>query len=143
MRIFVALAATSLLAGCVQPTYAPGPIDLQNYGALPAYRSAPAYREPLPPPVPMPLPDVGSAPTAEPLPPPTDLGPPATDQTGPIPLQDMPQPVPDASSAASQSAAPQDAPHVTTAPKIPTSGPGSNVPLEGFRPMRGQTKPTP
>lgn len=142
MRILVALAAASLLAGCVQPTYTPAPIDLQNYGALPPYNPAPAYREPLPPPVPMPLPDVGPAPTAEPLPTPTDVRPPATDETGPIPLQEMPQPAPDASSAAIGQAATQNA---APAPvmKNPTSGPGSNVPLEGFRPMRGQTKPTP
>lgn len=140
MRLFVALAAASLLAGCVQPTYAPGPIDLQNYGALPPYSPNPAYREPLPPPVPMPLPDVEPAPFAEPLPPPTDLGPPATDETGPIPLQEMPQPVPDGSSPA---AAAQTAEPAPVLPKIPSSGPGSNIPLEGFRPMRGQTRPSP
>lgn len=142
MRVFVALGSAALLAGCVQPTYAPAPIDLQNYGALP-YRPAPSYREPLPPPVPMPLPDVTPAPTGEPLAPPANAEPPVTDEIGPIPLQEMPQPAPDASSPAAQSAAPQDAAPAALVHKTPTSGPGSNVPLEGFRPMRGQTKPTP
>lgn len=139
MKVLVALAAASLVAGCVQPVYTPGPFELQNYGALP-YRTAPAYREPLPPPVPMPLPDAGPAPLAEPLPPPTATDP-AADASGPIPLQDMPQPVPEGSAPAA--AAPPDAAPAPVMQRMPTAGPGSNVPLEGFRPMRGQVRPTP
>lgn len=141
MRSLVALAAASLLAGCVQPVYPPVPFELQHYGALPPYRRAPPYRAPLPPPTPVPLqeplpaPDIAS---------PMDSGPPATDETGPIPLQDMPQPAPDVSSSAnSQSSPPTGSEPPSIVRKSPASGPGSKVPLEGFRPMRGQTKPAP
>ena len=138
MRVVVAFAAASLLAGCVQPAYLPaGPIQLQPYPPPVTYQTSPGYRPPLPPPAGFAYPE--PAPLDDPLTPPIGETVPS-DESGPIPLQDMPASVPSAASAspAEPTATPAPAPQ-----KPPTSGPGSNVPLEGFRPMRGQTRPTP
>ncbi len=140
MKIFVALAPVLLLAACVQPGYPPSPYPPQ-YGYSPGqpYPLVPAYRPPQAPPVPIPLPE----PATEPAPSPAQT-PPAQDDNGPIPLQDMPPPAPDASSPAPDAPpAPQAASPAPVVEKAPSSGAGSNVPLEGFRPMRGQTRPTP
>ena len=131
-----------LLAGCAapqyQPYYPPAYDQPNRYEPV----RPPEYRgEPLPSPRPFP-------PEARPEAPP-EPGP----ESGPIPLIEMPpptpeNPAPDRPAEASPPSAPSPAataepppPPVAHAP--PASGPGSNVPLEGFRPMRGQTRPTP
>ncbi|MDT7952337.1 MAG: hypothetical protein RQ966_12610 [Acetobacteraceae bacterium] len=139
------LAAASLASGCVQPGYyMPGPNGLQPYPLLGGYRSGPDYRPPVAGPIPLQEAPV----TRQPLPaepPPAAATEPPADSAGPIPVQDMPPPAP------ATSTSPADATPAATAPtptpevvrKVPTSGPGSNVPLEGFRPMKGQTRPAP
>jgi hypothetical protein len=135
MRIFVVPGAALLLTGCVQPAYPPpSPIELLPYPPPISYETTPSYRPPSPPPL------------AEPLPPPTDQttgDQTPSDDTGPIPLQDMPSPD-STSTAPGPTQADTTAPPPTPAvPTTPTAGPGSNVPLEGFRPMHGQSRPTP
>jgi hypothetical protein len=142
VRIVLTIGVTSLVAGCVQPGYVqPGPIALQPYPPPVSYQSSPDYRPPISGPIPL-----QAAPLVQPLPPPTpapavtDL---STDGAGPIPVQEMPPLAPDpaAPSTDAASAPTQAAPEAVR--KIPASGPGNNVPLEGFRPMKGQTRPTP
>lgn len=148
VRIVLAAGVASLVAGCVQPFYVqPGPVQLQGYPPPVTYRSSPDYRPPIGGPIALQPP-----PVIQPLPPanPT-LAPSVTEvpesDLGPIPVQDMPTPTSDAapSSEATPGSTPTPAP---AAPpeivrKIPAGGPGNNVPLEGFRPMKGQTKPAP
>lgn len=139
MRVVV-LGAGLLLAGCVQEAYVPPPpIELQSYPPPVTYRTSP-YRPPMP------------APLAEPLPAPVPLTePPAatnaapSDDSGAIPLQQMPAPAPDspASTQSDPSVTPMPTASAPVMPRTPTAGPGSNVPLEGFRPMHGQTRPAP
>lgn len=135
-NISLAMVATGfLLAGCVQQPYEPPPIELQPYPPPISYRTAPDYRQP------------GPAPLAEPLPPPNPLGDTASpsdtlppDDTGAIPLQQMPAPVPDTTSPDTTATPAATAP----APIQRTpNGPGNAVPLEGFRPMHGQTRLSP
>ena len=141
------VSAMCLLAGCVQPVaLPPQPIELQAYPPPLSYRTSPYYRPALPPPGAPSFPEPGSLPAS----PPSDvtgLQPSQTaplDSTGPIPLQDMPAPADglpaSAPSVTAMPAAPQPVPFT---PRPSTSGPGSNVPLEGFRPMRGQTRLAP
>ena len=133
-----AVLGALLLGGCVGPAYEPGPYPLQYYQPY-RYESPPpaGYRtRPLPPPEPLP----GARPEAAPE---------AAPETGPIPLIEMPEPTPDQpqperpaeATPPPASSAPGPAPVVQAPP--PSPGAGSNVPLEGFRPMRGQTRPTP
>ena len=136
---FVVLAAGALLAGCVQPAYVPPPpIQLQPYPPPVTYRIDPSERPPTPAPLAEPLPQPLSpaeAPTAPP-----------SDDTGAIPLQQMPPPAPDTQAPTDTSTAPATPPAEAPAPVVartPTTGPGSNVPLEGFRPMHSQTRPAP
>lgn len=140
MRMVV-LGAGVLLAGCVQQGYVPPPpIELLPYPPPVSYRTTPSYRPP------------GPAPLAEPLPPPSPLGEPPysdspapADDTGAIPIQQMPAPAPEPSAAPQGETGLTPTP-ATAAPPVsrpPTVGPGSNVPLEGFRPMHGQTRPAP
>ena len=134
-----------LLSGCVQRPYAPPPpIELQPYAPPLTYRTAPPYRAPFPSPLSDPLP----APVPFGEPPAAGLSP--NDDNGPIPLQQMPAPSPDV--APRQTATPElpsaTPPETVRSPapspaRTPTAGPGSNVPLEGFRPMHSQTRPTP
>ena len=138
MRPVIALAAAALLAGCVQPAYMPPrPIELQTYPPPLSYQTSPTYRPPLPPPTPIPLPDSG--PLGQPLSPP-DSATSTGDDTGPIPLQQMPPPAAETRPSTNATTTAEPAP---VAEKPSLSGPGSNVPLEGFRPMHGQTRPTP
>ncbi len=138
MKPVIALAAAALLAGCVQPAYLPlQPIELQPYPPPIPYQTGPAYRPPLPPPAASVYPEPG--PLAQPQAP--DTAPSASDDNGPIPLQQMPPPAPDPAPAASTS--PTVVQPAPVAQRPSTSGPGSNIPLEGFRPMRGQTRPAP
>lgn len=140
MRVVV-LGAGVLLAGCVQQGYVPPPpIELQAYPPPIPYRYDPSLRAP------------GPAPLAEPLPAPNSLGePPAandqapTDDTGAIPLQQMPAPAPDTPTAGQPGAGTTLTPAAPApaVPATPAAGPGSNVPLEGFRPMHSQTRPAP
>lgn len=139
VKIVSTIGVASLVAGCVQPTYVqPGPIMLQPYPPPVTYQSSPDYRPPVGAPIPL-----QPAPLIQPLPPPV-AAPTVTDEpmdsTGPIPVQDMPAPVPE--SAPSSNVAPAIPPPASVR-KIPASGPGNNVPLEGFRPMKGQTRPSP
>ncbi len=141
MRIAI-LAAALLLAGCVEQGYQPpAPIQLQPYGPAIPYRTIPAYRpplaEPAPPPALAPVPMPLDAPAA-----PAPVAPATIDSDGAIPLQDMPAPAAD-NPAAPVAARPQEAAPAPAVQRNPTSGPGSNVPLEGFRPMHSQTRPTP
>lgn len=138
VRIVLTIGVALLVTGCVQPYYVqPGPIQLQPYPPM-SYQSSPDYRPPVAGPIPLQPP-----PLVEPLPAPVPA-PSVTEEptdTGPIPMQDMPPPVPDtaSSSPSTTPAPPAAAPEVVS--KTPTSRPGNNVPLEGFRPMKGQTKP--
>lgn len=140
-------AATTLVAGCVQQApmgYSPGPYPLQPYGAPVPYRYDPSYTAPAPYPLQstVPAPYQSPLPDAAPAPAP-DSG--STDSGtggGAIPLQDMPAPTTPADAAPSTTSSPASS-DASPAPRQPSSGPGSNIPLEGFRPMRGQTRPAP
>ena len=142
-RVGWAVGLAAMTAGCVQPAYvAPGPIQLQPYPPAVSFRSEPEYRPPVSGPIPL-----QPAPLVEPLPPPipaptvTEL--PADDPTGVIPIQNMPTPTADSVGHTPDAPAVADAPAPQIVRRTPVSGPGNNVPLEGFRPMRGQTRPTP
>lgn len=139
----LALAAAALLAGCVQPAYyPPQPIELQPYPPPVPYQSGPVYRPALPPPAAPVYPE--PAPLAEPLPPPDaslSTSPLPSDDTGAIPLQEMPPLATDPAAVSTQAPASGQAAPVAQRPS--TTGPGRNIPLEGFRPMRGQTRPAP
>ena len=140
MRVGLAVAVAAMTAGCVEPAYVvPGPIQLQQYPPAVSYQSVPDYRPPIAGPIPL-----QPAPLVEPLPPPTPAPTvtevPADDLGNAIPVQDMPTPTTDATTATPD---PTDAPPVQTVRKAPTVGSGTNVPLEGFRPMHGQTRVTP
>lgn len=142
VRIVLTIGVASLAAGCVQPGYVqPGPIMLQPYPPPVSYQSSPDYRPPVAGPIPL-----QAAPLVQPLPSPvpapTVTEEPA-DNTGPIPVQEMPALVPDAAPASSDAAAAPTPPPPEIVRKTPASGPGNNVPLEGFRPMKGQTRPAP
>ena len=138
---FDAAVLTLLLAGCVaepyQPSYYP-PRYYQPYSYSPP--PATEYRpRPLPPSVPL------TGPQPEPQPEPA---PGSAPETGPIPLIEMPAPSPEGAPSDQPADSTSPAPNTPSAPPVaqgpgPASGPGSNVPLEGFRPMRGQTRPTP
>jgi hypothetical protein len=114
----------ALLAGCVSPYYAPYPAPL--YVQPPLYDSQPAVPAPLPAPVPYYLtPETRPYPAPEPLPAP---------ELVPDPTPD-PEPSPMAPSAGEPEAA------VPPAPPAAQAGRGAETPLQGFRPMRGQTRP--
>ncbi len=139
VRMGLAIGVASLVAGCVQPSYVqPGPIQLQPYPPPVYYQSTPDYRPPVAGPIPL-----QSAPLVQPLPPPTPA-PSVTeepdDKTGPIPVQDLPPLAPDKAPATTDAAPASPPPEIR---KFPASGPGNNVPLEGFRPMKGTIRPTP
>ena len=144
VKIVVTIGVAALVAGCVEPGYypPPGPVMLQPYPPPVTYQSTPDYRMPTGGPIPL-----QSAPVIQPLPPPAPV-PSVTedpvDTSGPIPVQDMPALAPDPAAPATEPAA---APVATPAPEVvrkaPINGAGNNVPLEGFRPMKGQTRPTP
>lgn len=137
MRIVFVLGAAMLLAGCVQQPYPLPPIELQPYPPPVSYQTSPAYRPPGPPPLAEPLPLLnGQNPDQNPAENPDD-------QTGPIPLQDMPAPGSETFTPTGGSTVPPSAAALPSVPSTPTAGPGSNVPLEGFRPMHGQSRPTP
>ena len=147
VRIALTIGVTSLVAGCVQPGYyaPPGPIMLQPYPPPVSYQSSPDYRPPTNGPIPLQAPP----PVVMPLPPPANL-PSVTeepiDNSGPIPVQDMPTPASDAGAPppdTTTSSTPTAAPAPEIVQKAPSSAGGNNVPLEGFRPMKGQTRPTP
>jgi hypothetical protein len=108
-----------------------------------SYRTSPDYRAPVGGPIALQPP-----PIIQPLPPPVLTPPPSVTEVpesdlGPIPVQDMPTPVSEApaSTTPGSAAVPAAPPEIIR--KIPASGPGNNIPLEGFRPMKGQTKPAP
>ncbi len=120
-----ALAIAAALPGCANPyAYAPDPVAFR-----PPLPFAPPAEEPLPPivfqPNPRPLPPLPAAPEDDvrPLPPPVAAEvPPAAAPEAPTPVQEVPPaPIPAAAT-----------------PPDPEKG---NVPLMGFRPMRGQKAP--
>lgn len=142
VRISLAIGVASLVAGCVQPMYVqPGPVQLQGYPPSVSYQSSPSYRPSVGGPIPLQPP-----PIIQPLPPPI-TAPSATEvpesDLGPIPVQDMPAPTSDTASPATPDPAVAAPAPPEIVRKVPASGPGNNVPLEGFRPMKGQTRPTP
>ncbi len=148
MRIVVALGAAALLAGCVPPepmptAYAP----MQPYRLLPEYRRpppSPAFSQP-PLAEPLPLPNAPSFTDAPPAPNPAP--PPASDDSGALPLNALPPPAPETPSAGNTSpTSPAGSGDTTPTAQKPTptaGGRGSNVPLEGFRPLHGVSRPTP
>lgn len=148
VRTVLAMGTLSLLAGCVQPVYVqPGPVQLQGYPPPVSYRSNPDYRPPIGGPI-----ALQPAPVIQPLPPAIPALPPSVTEVpegdlGPIPVQDMPAPTSDAVRPAEATPEVTPTPSPSAPPeiirKIPASGPGNNVPLEGFRPMKGQTRPAP
>ena len=149
-RVALAIGVAALTAGCVAPaTVIPGPIQLQQYPPAVSYQSTPDYRPAISGPIPLqPAPQIEPLPPATPAPAVTEV--PATDLGGAIPVQDMPAPTAGAASATPGSdASDSDKPDPATAPptqivrKTPSTGPGNNVPLEGFRPMHGQTRVAP
>jgi len=119
--VILGLGATPL-AGCVSPYYAtyPAPLDVQP----PLYAPQPAVQAPLPAPVPY-YARPETRPDLAPLPEPT--------------------PVPEFSTETEPSAAPPSAAapeiEVPRTPPAAQAGPSSESPLQGFRPMRGQTRP--
>lgn len=137
MRIVILVGSAALLAGCVQQPPPLMPYQLQMAPPLP-YRTEPLYRPPMPAPQ--------NAPGGEPLPlivPDETTGPGSdTSGTGAIPLQDMPAPTPETGSAPGAAVAPSRPSRIPAA-SSPVEGHGTQVPLEGFRPMRTQTQPTP
>ena len=150
VRSVLVMGTASLVAGCVQPVYVqPGPVQLQGYPPPVTYRANPDYRPPIGGPIALQPP-----PIIQPLPPPSPVVTPSEtavpdSDLGPIPVQDMPTPASDAPSTSGSPsvATPETTPTPAAPPevvrKIPASGPGNNVPLEGFRPMKGQTRPSP
>ena len=141
VKVFLAIGVACLVAGCVQPGYVqPGPVQLQPYPPPVSYQSNPDYPPSYSGPIPLLAP-----PPVQPLPPPspapTTTEPPS-DDSGPIPVQDMPPPAPDPAAPAADTTPPAATPPAIVR-NTPVSGPGANVPLEGFRPMKGQTRPTP
>jgi len=122
-------SGTALLAGCISPYYSAYPPPV--YGLPPPYATQPAIGAPLPAPVPLqPLPQ----PRPEPLP---EFDPPAA----------LPEPAPNPDTALQPAPDPDapglDAPEVPAPAKPPIrqAEPGADAPLQGFRPMRGQTRP--
>ena len=126
MRAWFAAAPLALLTGCVNPYYYP----------MPTY-VPPAYYQRLPPPEPWPsLPPLLPSPELAPQPEPraTELPRFEPPQFEPETVPEMPAPVAPAPSL------PPESPPASAPPRAET-GPGANVPMEGFRPMRGQTRP--
>ena len=110
-----------LLAGCISPSYPSYPTPLY----LPPPYVQPYIKPPRAGPVPLfPAPD----PRPEPLPVPEAL-------ENPLPEID---PSPPETEAATPPAAPVENP---ITPPRRQAGPGNEAPLQGFRPMRGQTRP--
>ncbi len=146
VRVVLTAGVASLVAGCVEPVYLqPGPVQLQGYPPPMTYRSSPDYRPPIAGPIPLqPPPVIQPLPPVSPSPPPSASDVPDSD-LGPIPVQDMPKPTSDAPAdpAPETTATPPPAAPPEVVRKVPASGPGNNVPLEGFRPMKGQTRPAP
>lgn len=107
-----------LLAGCVSPSYPtllylPPPYVTQPFIERP--RAGPVPLFPAPSPRPEPAPEALEIPVPE----------------------TEPQPLPEVE-AATPSPAPTENP---TLPPRPQAGRGNEAPLQGFRPMRGQTRP--
>lgn len=143
-RLGGAIAVASLVSACVQPAYQmQGPVQLQQYPPAVSYDSSPNYRYPPSSPIPL-----QAAPLVDPLPPParapavTETVP--EDQSGAIPLTDMPPPSSDRNtSTTAETVADPTSPPPQVIRKAPSTTAGTNVPLEGFRPMHSQTRPTP
>lgn len=126
IRWLMLACGAATLGGCVSPSYPayPTPIYLP-----PPYVIQPPYAAQPPGPVPLyPIPE----PRREPMPPPEDV-------EAPVGVPDpMPELEPPAAATPVTPTAPvPDGP----APSPPTqAGPGADA-LQGFRPMRGQTRP--
>ncbi len=125
IRWLMLACGAAMLGGCVSPSYPayPTPIYLP-----PPYVIQPPYAAQPPGPVPLyPVPE----PRPQPAPPPEDVEAPVG----------VPEPLPEPAPAAEVPATlPAPVPE-GAAPAPPTqAGPGADV-LQGFRPMRGQTRP--
>ena len=116
----------ALLSGCASPYYSAYPVPV--YVPPQSYVIQPAFQAPLPAPVPL-----YAMPRLRPEPVPT-LEPPTTFGEPTPGLEATPEPEP--SPAMPHAAAPAARPAVQ-------AGPGTDTPLQGFRPMRGQAlRPT-
>lgn len=121
-------AAAALLSGCAVPYPQPTP----SYQVLPyvptlPYSTGPTFEELRPGPLPLlpePVPRREPAPLADPLPDPLVAAPP-------------PEPEPEPAPSPPAALTPRNAPGGSQAEQ------GANAPLQGFRPMRGQTRPAP
>jgi len=123
---------TALLAGCVSPYYPVYPNYPTPLYVMPLpYVSQPVVQTPLPAPVPL-------------LPAPERI-PEALPELAPAPDASMAAPEPEAEpppdTAAPATAAPESAAPAPPAPPAAQAGRGDDAPLQGFRPMRGQTRP--
>ncbi len=130
-------SGAALLAGCVSPYYSAFPPPI--YSPPPSYGAQPSYGA-LPAPVPL-------YPTLKPLPEPAPQAEAPAAVLEPVP-ETMPSPELAPGPVAEPDAALQPAPD-SRAPGIATpsdrpatqAGPATDAPLQGFRPMRGQTRP--
>lgn len=137
----------TLLAGCVSPYYSAFPPPV--YAPPPFYGAQPSYGA-LPPPVPLyptlqPLPapaPEAEAPAAAPEPAPESMVSPGLSPglSPALPSGSVPEPALD---SALQSAPDSKAPEAIAPSGRPATqaGPAADAPLQGFRPMRGQTRP--
>lgn len=123
VRWLLLAGAVAPLAGCVTPSYPPYPTPLY---LPPPYVIQPPYAAQPPGPVPLyPLPE----PRRQPAPVPEDV-------EAPVGVPATPEPEPPAAYPTAPTAPPDDA-----VPSPPNqAGPGADA-LQGFRPMRGQSRP--
>lgn len=129
IRWLTLAGGAALLAGCVAPSYPVYPAQLY---LPPPYVAQPLFPAPQPGPVPLyPAP----APRQEAAPTPEISVDPRTDEPEPEPA---PEPAPEAASPAAPTA---QVPETVAPPPSSQAGPGADAPLQGFRPMRGQTRP--
>ncbi len=146
MKGLVCVVGAGLLAGCVAPYddsaryYDRGSVYVPPYPSIyqpPAYQPPVEYSRPVPPNQLDPTPIPEFAPELAP-----ELAPGSRPEPKQEPLELAPPPVPEAAAPAPERDSlppPVSAPGPVQGPV--QAGPGSNEPLQGFRPMRGQTRP--
>lgn len=135
VRWLTLAGGAALLAGCVAPPYPPYPTPLYlppPYVAQPPYAAQP----------PVALPQSGPAPLYPAPEPRREAAPTPEISVDPLPdPEPVPESTPEAEAPAASNPAPA-APAPEAVPPPPTqAGPGADAPLQGFRPMRGQTRP--
>lgn len=129
IRWLMLACGAAMLAGCVSPTYPAYPTPIYP----PPYVTQPPYA--VQPPGPVPL-----YPTPEPR---QEVAPPPEDVEAPVGVPEpAPEfmPEPDPPEAANPVAPIVPTPEIAVPSPPPSAGPGADV-LQGFRPMRGQTRP--